>query len=369
MSVISRVLQNQSVLFPNRRFCMNNRHVIPTPFQETYISSPEFRDRIGSIFNLQFSSMESESSNSSNSTGGDQGSFNPNPAPHSPPPTQQLLNERSPLRRSGGPNLGAGQLRLAGVSSPPPRAIRPLAMGVPGVSAFSPYVRPPLPPPPPPPPPPRPTSVGPTGTAGGIPGLPAFTLYNRAPPRPDWYPGPGSSSGPSGFGFGYGFGLFGCHVGPVGGSGYGGVAPFEGGALRIGGSPARKRGREEGNAGGSGKQKAEGGMPPVPCPICGREFMSEKALFGHMRSHPNRGYKGVHPPPAFRADEEFADVPGLNRPGEMEAAVDGGGVEAEAAAAPAAEVGGDTEMQPQGGAEENYTLPDLNMPPPPSPGQ
>ncbi|KZV54312.1 hypothetical protein F511_34686 [Dorcoceras hygrometricum] len=303
--------------------------------------------------------MESSSSNSSNSTGGDQGSFNPNHAPYSPP-ARQLVSGSSPLRRSG----GAGQLRLAGASTPPPpRAIRPLAtvaspMGLPGVSAFSPYNRPP---PPPPSPPPR---AGPTTGARGIPGFPAFTFYNRAPPRPDWYHGAGSSSGGSGLGLGCGFGFFGSHMAPGGasgsGGGHGGVASFEGGALRIDGSPAaRKRGRDEGDAGSAGRQ--QGGYQ-VPCPICARDFMSDKALFGHMRSHPNRGWKGVHPPPAFRAEEEFADVPGLNRPEGMEAAAGGEG-------GAAAEGGGEADMQAQGAAEENYNVPDLNMPPPPSPDQ
>ncbi|KAL9147089.1 hypothetical protein ABFS82_13G151600 [Erythranthe guttata] len=32
------------------------------------------------------------------------------------------------------------------------------------------------------------------------------------------------------------------------------------------------------------------------CSLCGRGFLSMKSLFGHMRSHPNREWRGIHPP-------------------------------------------------------------------------
>ena len=32
------------------------------------------------------------------------------------------------------------------------------------------------------------------------------------------------------------------------------------------------------------------------CPVCSRDFMSQKALFGHMRSHPERQWRGIQPP-------------------------------------------------------------------------
>jgi uncharacterized C2H2 Zn-finger protein len=34
----------------------------------------------------------------------------------------------------------------------------------------------------------------------------------------------------------------------------------------------------------------------VECPECGKVFRSDKSMFGHLRSHPDRGYKGATPP-------------------------------------------------------------------------
>nr|TKW21102.1 hypothetical protein SEVIR_4G184800v2 [Setaria viridis] len=31
----------------------------------------------------------------------------------------------------------------------------------------------------------------------------------------------------------------------------------------------------------------------VECPECGKFFKNDKSLFGHLQSHPNRGYKGA----------------------------------------------------------------------------
>uniref|UniRef100_A0A0E0AEM9 C2H2-type domain-containing protein n=1 Tax=Oryza glumipatula TaxID=40148 RepID=A0A0E0AEM9_9ORYZ len=33
-----------------------------------------------------------------------------------------------------------------------------------------------------------------------------------------------------------------------------------------------------------------------PCPLCDRHFPTEKAVHGHMRSHPGRGWRGMEPP-------------------------------------------------------------------------
>ncbi|EPS65907.1 zinc finger family protein, partial [Genlisea aurea] len=37
----------------------------------------------------------------------------------------------------------------------------------------------------------------------------------------------------------------------------------------------------------------------TPCPECYRTFWSWKALFGHMRCHPKRQYRGINPPENF----------------------------------------------------------------------
>ncbi|GFZ09448.1 hypothetical protein Acr_21g0000470 [Actinidia rufa] len=71
--------------------------------------------------------------------------------------------------------------------------------------------------------------------------------------------------------------------------------------------------------GGSGtvhrKRTRDGGVPPpvegqqFQCPVCGRFFPSNHSLSGHMKSHPHRGWRGIHPPPVFSRDE-FGDILG-----------------------------------------------------------
>ncbi|KAM1998467.1 hypothetical protein ACFX1R_006845 [Malus domestica] len=57
------------------------------------------------------------------------------------------------------------------------------------------------------------------------------------------------------------------------------------------------------NAGGvvgiGGNSNSISDMKPVCC-VCGKNFPSMKSLFGHMRSHPEREWRGIQPPPAAK---------------------------------------------------------------------
>ncbi|KAL2241137.1 uncharacterized protein LOC105178398 [Sesamum indicum] len=245
-------------------------------------------------------------------TGGDHGSPSkptPNPNPNSP------RQEENPRRRSGGANAPPASPRRRGSPSSPPKT-RPV-MGVPGESAFAPYTKPRSEP----------------GGSGGR----------------------GVEGGP---------GLQGAQVVPVGSGGYGVVAAP--GALRIGGSPAaRKRVRESGagsTTAAGGNQPGEGAGNVVNCSVCGKGFPSQKALFGHMRSHPDRGWKGAHPPPTFKAEEEFADLHGLNLP---EAGRGGDAQEGAADDHQKEDEAAESEEEEEAGDSGKYRLPDLNNPPPP----
>ncbi|PKA47813.1 Zinc finger protein ZAT3 [Apostasia shenzhenica] len=52
------------------------------------------------------------------------------------------------------------------------------------------------------------------------------------------------------------------------------------------------------NGNNTGGPSAAPAAPPLPaCYVCGRQFPTQKALFGHMRCHPEREWRGVRPLP------------------------------------------------------------------------
>ncbi|CAA2968008.1 VASP homolog [Olea europaea subsp. europaea] len=275
-------------------------------------------------------------------------------SPNSTNPPQQLDQSSptsSPLRRPPMAPSVMGNLGHSGFRPYRPQGRQQFDQSSPqrgsNSNISSPMQRPPVAPPPPPPPPLPLPVIGHTGQS-------AFMAHWPQGPQPQrQFLGGGGSSGGAACASGNASsnGLFGAQAIPVGRSG-----GYRFGGVGIGNPVIRKR-VKEGNQGG----QAEGGNP-FQCRVCGKQFQSAKALFGHMRQLPDRGWKGTFPPPSFRAEEEFAEVPGHLNPGRAAAAGDAAAAQAGEEATEVhegREEAGDGLVGPQ-----NYKLPDLNYKPP-----
>ncbi|KAF0890496.1 hypothetical protein E2562_002853 [Oryza meyeriana var. granulata] len=84
-----------------------------------------------------------------------------------------------------------------------------------------------------------------------------------------------------------------------------GICPSE--AFKILKKLVEAQGASLGDADGAAAQR------DLTCPECGKAFLSDKAMYGHLRAHPQRGYKGATRPAATADDDAFV-VAGVKRP-------------------------------------------------------
>ncbi|KAG2571344.1 hypothetical protein PVAP13_7KG008700 [Panicum virgatum] len=68
------------------------------------------------------------------------------------------------------------------------------------------------------------------------------------------------------------------------------------GGVRVGDEEEEGSLRPPDDGGSGGDKHSSGGGGVVECSECGKFFKNDKSMFGHLRSHPNRGYKGATPP-------------------------------------------------------------------------
>nr|GMD39028.1 protein VASP homolog [Ipomoea batatas] len=93
------------------------------------------------------------------------------------------------------------------------------------------------------------------------------------------------------------------------------------------------------------------------CEICSARYLTEKAMFGHLRSHKDRGWRGAFRPPTFSMEEFGEYQEHLVKPEEEQLRE----IEAEERAAAGERVVLDVDLNAQ---VEEFILPDLNLPPP-----
>ncbi|KAL8160169.1 hypothetical protein V2J09_001706 [Rumex salicifolius] len=87
-----------------------------------------------------------------------------------------------------------------------------------------------------------------------------------------------------------------------------GVGPAEG-RRRVDENPARIRGRRPAGGGVKGYVADLMRNGKLECPVCKKSFLSDKPLYGHMRCHPERDYRGMQPPKKTGSScSEIADV-------------------------------------------------------------
>ncbi|RVW18777.1 hypothetical protein CK203_107739 [Vitis vinifera] len=68
---------------------------------------------------------------------------------------------------------------------------------------------------------------------------------------------------------------------------------------RVGRSNKNKT-RNLKNGSESGVAENIGGTDQAKCPVCSKGFHSKKAMYGHMRCHPEREWRGINPPPSAK---------------------------------------------------------------------